>query len=185
MRIKILVLAVLFSGIFTAVSAQKYITKTGKIEIFSETPVFVIDGVNKKVASILNIENGDVVASTLVRSFRFEEALVEEHFNENYLEPNKFPKSIFKGKIADFAKLDLTKNGTHDIKIEGKLTIHGQTREISEPAKLIVKDGVITASSEFDVSLENYGVEIERAYKHAIKDAVTLKLHFEYKPYNS
>ncbi len=109
MKIRLLVLSVLFAGLYTSASAQKYITKTGTIEIFSETPLFVIDGVNKKVASILNAENGEVVASTLVRSFRFEEALVEEHFNENYLEPHKFPKSVFKGKITNFDKVDLTK----------------------------------------------------------------------------
>lgn len=184
MRIKILVLAVLFSGILTEASAQKFITKTGVIEIFSETPLFVIDGVNKKVASILNAENGEVVASTLVRSFRFEEALVEEHFNENYLEPHKFPKSTFKGKIVDWNKVDVTKNGTYNVTIAGKLTIHGETRDITEPAKLVVKDGMITATSEFIVSLANYKVQIEKAYKKAIKDEITLKIHFDYKPYS-
>lgn len=183
MRIKILVLAILFSGLYSAATAQKYITKTGKIEIFSETPVFVIDGVNKKVASILNVENGEVVASTLVRSFRFEEALVEEHFNENYLEPNKFPKSIFKGKIKDFHKINFKKDGTYDIIIVGKLTIHGQTNEVSAPGKLIIKDNNILATATFEVSLEDYKVEIERAYKKAIKDEVLLKVHFDYKPY--
>jgi len=183
MRIRILVLAILFSGIFTAVSAQKFITKTGTIEIFSETPLFIIDGVNKKVASILNAENGEVVASTLVRSFRFEEALVEEHFNENYLEPHKFPKSVFKGKITDFNKVDIYKKGTYDVTIAGQLTIHGETNDISHPAKLIVSDDGITAICEFEVSLKAYKVEIEKAYTKAIKDEILLKIHFDYKAF--
>lgn len=183
MRIRLLVLSVLFAGLYTSAFAQKYITKTGTIEIFSETPLFVIDGVNKKVASILNAENGEVVASTLVRSFRFEEALVEEHFNENYLEPHKFPKSVFKGKITNFDKVDLTKNGTYDITIAGKLTIHGETNDISHPGKLIVSDEGVTAISEFEVSLKAYKVEIEKAYTKAIKDEILLKIHFDYKEY--
>ncbi len=182
MKIKLIVL-IIFSFIYTEAISQKYITKTGKIEIFSQTPLFTIDGVNKKVASILNAANGDIVASTLVRSFRFEEALVEEHFNENYLEPNKFPKSIFKGKIVNFSDVDINKNGTYDITIAGKLTIHGVTHDISEPGKLIVKDGNITGTTSFNVSLQDYKVKIEKAYKKAIKDAILLKIHFNYKLY--
>lgn len=183
MRIKLLLIVLIFSGLSTGIFAQKYITKTGTIEIFSETPLFIIDGINKKVASILNVETGEIVASTLIRSFRFEEALVEEHFNENYLEPNKYPKSIFKGKILNFHDVDLKKNGTYNITVAGKFTIHGQTRDIKEPGKIIIKDGKITATSEFEISLKNYKVEIERAYTKAIKDEILLKIHFDYKFY--
>ncbi len=179
----LLIIAVLATGIITQINAQKYITKTGKIEIFSETPLFVIDGVNKKVASILNSANGDIVASTLIRSFRFEEALVEEHFNENYLEPNKFPKAIFKGKISNFEGVDLGKDGTYDITIVGKLTIHGQTRDIEETGKIIVENGKISASTQFNVSLKEYHIKIEKAYKKAIKDEIKLNVHFDYKFY--
>jgi len=179
----LLIITVIISGIFTQIHAQKYITKTGKIEIFSETPLFVIDGVNKKVASILNASNGNIVASTLIRSFRFEEALVEEHFNENYLEPHKFPKAIFKGKITNIDEVDLKKDGTYDISITGKLTIHGQTRNVTEPGKIVVKNGKITATTQFEVSLKEYHVEIEKAYTKAIKDEILLKIHFDYKFY--
>ncbi len=164
--------------------AQKYITKTGSIKMFSETPVFTIEGENRKVASVLNIETGEVVSSTLVRSFKFEEALVEEHFNENYIESHKFPKSIFKGKIINFKSIDFSKSGTHDIVFEGKLTIHGKTNYIKEKGKLVIKDGVITTTIEFPVSLKAYEIEIEKAYKDAIKDDILLIIHFNYKLYN-
>ncbi len=179
----IIIIAVFFCGFITQIEAQKYITKNGKIEIFSETPLFVIDGVNKKVASILNAANGNVVASTLIRSFRFEEAMVEEHFNENYLEPHKYPKAIFKGKIINFDKVNLKNDGTYDIKIAGKLTIHGQTRDIEEPGKIIIKNGKISAITQFNVSLKEYKVKIEKNYKKAIKDNILLKIHFDYKFY--
>jgi len=183
MRIITLAVVVLLSSLYTTAGAQKYITKTGKIEIFSETPLFTIDGVNKKVASILNAENGEVVASTLVRSFRFEEALVEEHFNENYLEPNLYPKAIFKGRILNFDEINLSEDGTYEITISGELTIHGQTRPITEEGELVITAGNITATTRFEVSLEDYKVEIERAYKNAIKDEILLKIYFNYQPY--
>ena len=185
MKIKYLLLTVfsvfLLSSFVTDV--QKYITKTGTIEIFSQTPVFTIEGVNKKVASILNVETGEVVVSTLIRSFKFEEALVEEHFNENYMESHKFSKAIFKGKIVNFKSIDFKKDGKYDIVIEGKLTIHGETNLVKENGTLEIKGDNITANTEFSVSLEKYKIEVEKSYKDAIKDDILLKIHFDYKPY--
>ena len=184
MKLRYLLLTILTCFLLSSFSfAQKYITKTGTIEIYSKTPLFTIEGVNKKVASILNTETGEVVASTLIRSFKFEEALVEEHFNENYLEPHKFPKSIFKGKIIDYKNVDFLKDGVNEIFIEGKLTIHGITNYIKEKGIITIKDGNISAKSEFSVSLKAYEVKIEKAYKNAIKDDILLKIHFDYKLY--
>jgi len=177
-------LLILFIGCLFSSYAQKHITKTGVIEIYSQTPLFTIEGENKKVASILNVANGEVVASTLIRSFKFEEALVEEHFNENYLEPHLYPKAIFKGKIMDFQNIDFSKDGTYNIVIEGKLTIHGETNYVKEKGTLSIKKGVISAKTEFSVSLKAYKVRIEESYKKAIKDDILLKIHFNYKLYS-
>lgn len=183
MKLKYLLLVVL-TGFAFSTYAQKHLTKTGTIGIHSQTPAFNILASNKKVASILNVETGDVVASTLVRSFKFAEALVEEHFNENYMETHKFPKAIFKGKITNYKSVDFTKDGTTDIVIEGKLTIHGVTNYIKENGTVTIKDGKITAKTTFNVSLAAYKVEVEKAYKHAIKDDIELKILFNYAPYN-
>jgi len=177
-------LLVVFSGLLFTSFAQKQITKTGTIEIFSETPVFTIEAVNKKVASILNVETGDIVVSTLVRSFKFHEALVEEHFNENYMESHKYSKAIFKGKISNYQSIDFTKDGSYDAIVEGKLTLHGETNYIKEKALITIKDKIISAVSEFDISLEAYKIKVENAYKESIKDDILLKMHFEYKPYH-
>ena len=182
MKNKIL-LIIIFSCFAVTAFSQKHITKTGTIEIFSETPIFTIEGTNKKVASILNLDNGEIVASTLVRSFKFEEALVEEHFNENYIESHKFPKAVFKGKIQNYTKGDLAKNGVYNVSITGKLTIHGQTKDVLQKIKLTVKDGIISGTSKFNVSLKDYGIKVEKAYKDAIKDAILLKIQFNYKLY--
>ncbi len=105
MKLKYLLL-IIFAGLTLSSPAQKFITKTGIVEISSKIPVFIIKGVNNKVASILDTEIGEIFASILIRSFKFEEALVEERFNENYLEPYKYPNATFQGKITDYKKIN-------------------------------------------------------------------------------
>ena len=183
MKRNITILLLILSYV-SASEAQKYITKEGVIDIFSETSLFTIEAKNQKVASILNTENGEIVASTLVRSFKFREALVEEHFNENYMESHLYPKAIFKGKITNFNQVDLSKNGTYNVNIKGSLTIHGETRELVSPGVLEVKDGMITGKTEFIVSLSNYKIKIEDQYKDRIKDEIKLNVNFNYKPMN-
>ena len=185
MNIKYIIVAVLTFFLFSSFvsKSQKYITKTGTIDIHSETPIFTIKAVNKKVGSILNIETAEIVVSTLIRSFRFHEALVEEHFNENYMESHKFSKAVFKGKISNFSTVNLKKDGIYNIIIEGKLTIHGETNYIKENGTITIKDGNISADTKFNVSLAKYKVEVEKMYKDAIKDDILLNIHFDYKPY--
>jgi hypothetical protein len=180
MKLKYLLLTILIGSMLSS-TAQKFITKTGVIEINSKTPVYTIKGVNNKVASILDAEIGEIFASTLIRSFQFKEALVEERFNENYMEPDKYPNSTFQGKITDYKKIDFSKNGTYVIMIEGKLTIHGVTNYIKERGKLIIKDGVIVAKTEVTISLKAYEINVEDAYQ---LDEVLLKIRFNYQPYN-
>lgn len=177
---KLAVLVLLIGIALTGVKAQKYITKEGTISIFSQTSLFTIEAKNQKVASILNAETGDVVASTLVRSFNFKEALVEEHFNENYMESEKYPKSQFKGKITNWSTVDINKDGTYPINIEGELTMHGQTRNETMKGKLTVKGGKISATAETNVSLENYKIIVEESYKDRINDKIKLVIEFNY-----
>lgn len=168
---------------FTALcTAQKHITKEGVIEIYSQTSLFTIEAKNQKVASIINTENGEVVASTLVRSFKFKEALVEEHFNENYMESHKFPKSVFKGKIVNFSDINLAKDGNHKVTINGSLTMHGETLPVKTEGELNIKNGKISAKTEFFVSLAAYKIEVEENYKDRIKDEIQLIVHFDYSP---
>ena len=178
-KISILLLsATLFSGL--TLNAQKYKTTEGQIEIFSKTPVFTIEGMDKKVASIINFETGDVVATTLVRSFKFHEALVEDHFNENYMESEKYPKASFKGKITNIKDVDLKKNGEYKVTIKGDLTLHGQTNPIDVPGTLTVKDGKLVGKTVFNVSLAGYKIRVEESYKDAIKDEIKLNITFDY-----
>ena len=179
--IKKLAIVAVIACMFSITSqAQKYLTKEGVIEIFSETSLFTIEAKNHTVASILDAGTGEVVATTLVRSFKFHEALVEEHFNENYMESHLYPKAIFKGKITNFSTIDISRDGSYPITIEGNLTMHGETRPVKTNGTLTIKGGKISASTEFTVSLANYKIRIEEQYKDRIKDQIRLTVHFDY-----
>src|SRR5437868_4715809 len=91
--------------------AQKVYTKNGNISFFSKSPIENISANNNQVMSVLSVPTGEMQFSVLIKSFHFEKALMEEHFNENYLESNKFPKAIFKGAVLDMSKINLAKDG--------------------------------------------------------------------------
>jgi len=181
MKLKYLFLMIFTGIVLLNTSAQKYITRTGVIEIYSQTPLFTFKGVNKKVGSILDAEIGELVASTLIRSFSFEQTLVEERFNEIYMDADRYPKSTFQGKITDYKKINFSVDGSYNITIEGKLTMHGVTNYIKERGLLTIKNGNIIAKTEFKVSLKAYKIEVEKAYN---QDEVLLKLQFNYRPHS-
>jgi hypothetical protein len=113
--------------LFFSANAQKYITKNGYIGFYSHTAMEDIKGDNNQVASVLDISNGDMVFQVLIKSFHFDRALMEEHFNENYMESDKFPKSSFKGKITNLSSVDFSKPGKYDVTVEGELNMHDVT----------------------------------------------------------
>lgn len=156
---KILV-ALLLTGGAANVYAQKYITRTGKISFYSSTPVENIAAVNNEVGSVLDSKTGDLVFQLAIKSFKFEKALMEEHFNENYMESDKYPKSDFKGKIADLSKVNFAKDGKYDVLATGKLTMHGVTKDVSIPGTITVKGNQATLNSKFKVKPADYKIKI-------------------------
>src|SRR4051812_6500282 len=100
-----------------ASAQEKYFTRAGHISFHSETPVETILANNNQVTSILDAATGEMVFAVLIKGFEFEKALMQEHFNENYLESDKFPKAKFTGKILNFDKINLKKDGKHDVDV--------------------------------------------------------------------
>jgi polyisoprenoid-binding protein YceI len=101
-----------------------------------------------------------MVFQALIKSFHFDRALMEEHFNENYMESDKFPKSVFKGKISNLKNVDFSKNGTYNVTVEGDLTIHDVTNKISTQGTIEVVSGGINANSKFKIVPEDYKITI-------------------------
>jgi polyisoprenoid-binding protein YceI len=162
--------------------AQKYMTRNGYIGFYSHTALEDIKADNNQVASVLDITTGGIVFQVLIKSFKFDKALMEEHFNENYLESEKFPKATFNGKIANLADMDFSKNGTYDVTVEGDLTIHGVTNKVSSKGSLEVKPDGIYASSKFNLIPEDYKIEIPGIVRNNIAKSMEITVTMKYEP---
>lgn len=177
---KILVSAFLLIAVSCTVSAQKYYTKNGNISFFSKTSVEDIKADNNQVMSVLNTQNGELQFSVLIKSFHFEKALMEEHFNENYLESAKYPKSTFKGTIADIAKVNFAADGTYPVSVSGDLTMHGVTKKVTTAGKIIVKAGKITGNAVFSVALADYKIEVPKLVENNISKTIQVTVNCLY-----
>ena len=179
---KLILFSMLTALTAAGLHAQKYITRNGHIGFYSHTPLEDIKADNNQVASILDISKNEIVFQALMKSFIFDRALMQEHFNENYVESDKFPKATFEGKIIKPENLDLTKKGKYDVTVEGNMTIHGVTKKISEPGQMEVSDGDITAHSEFLVKPEDYNIDIPGVVRQKIAQDITVKVDMKYSP---
>ena len=158
--IRFLIAATLLS---TSLCAQdKYFTKTGKISFFSKAIIENIEAHNRSVTCVLDTKSGNVQFSVPIKGFEFEKALMQEHFNENYLESDKYPRGEFKGQIVNNGEIDYTKDGVFQGKVKGKLTIHGQTNDVETDGKITKEGNKILIFSEFNVRLPDYKIRNEK-----------------------
>jgi polyisoprenoid-binding protein YceI len=155
-----------------SVSAQKYITKTGFIKFYSDAPMEKIEAVNRQVSSALDVTSGDFVFKVLMKSFHFEKALMQEHFNENYVESDKYPNADFKGKITNLKEVAFSKDGTYTAAIEGKLTVHGVTKDVKQTGTFEVSGGKILGKAKFNLLLSDYNIAIPGAVVNNISNSV-------------
>ena len=162
----------------------KYFTRTGTISFFSETSVENIEAVNNQVSSILDTGTGEIAISAQMIGFEFEKALMQEHFNENYVESEKFPKTTFKGKIMNYSELPDMMKEERQVQVEGELTVHGVTRSIKTVGTL-KKDGqVIEVHAVFPVKIADHDIKIPKAVINNIAEAVEVKVSLSLNPYN-
>lgn len=160
---------------------DKYGSRDGGITFFSEAPLENITAVTHKAASVLIPATGEIQFSALIKAFEFEKALMQEHFNENYMESSTFPKAIFKGRLVPKDGDDLTKPGTYDVGVEGTITIHGVEKPLSTSATLVVaKDGSITAKSEFNVKPEDHDIAIPGVVRGKIAESIKVSVDITY-----
>ena len=132
-----------------AAFSQRYMTRTGKATFFSFTSLENIEAVSNEMACAVDGKSGDVAFQVPVKSFKFEKALMQEHFNENYMESDKYPKAEFKGRITNLAAVNFSKDGQYSVTASGKMTIHGVTRDVVAPGTITVNGSNITAASKF------------------------------------
>jgi hypothetical protein len=179
---KRVLLLILFLNIVLAVNAQKYMTKNGYIGFFSHTSMEDIKGDNNQVISAIDISTGEIVFQAVIKSFHFDRALMEEHFNENYMESDKIPKSSFKGKITNLSSVNFSKNGTYDVTVEGDLTIHDVTNKINTKGTIEVVSGGINANSKFNIVPEDYKINIPGVVRDKINKNLEVTVAMKYAP---
>ncbi len=174
-----LLFSILFSCIYLAVYGQKYSLEKSSVQFYSAATIEDIKANNTKASSLFNIDNDEVVFSIPIKDFEFEKSLMKEHFNEKYLESDKYPKSIFLGRLLDVKK-DVA--GEQAVKATGKLTIHGVTKDVVIPGTLEIKGDYIIARSKFIIHLTDYKIAIPRLLWQNIAEDVEVSVEFIYKP---
>ena len=144
------------------VSAQNFFTRDGKVKFDATTPTSPekIEALSKTASCVLDAGSGKIQWAVLIKGFQFEKALMQEHFNENYLESGKFPKATFSGQITNLSEINLSKDGTYNAVVSGKMTIHGVTKDITTNGALTVSDGKIKLNAGFSLVLADYSISI-------------------------
>jgi len=161
-------------------SSQTYLTRNGRIMFFSKAPLENIEAKNNEVVSILDTKKGELAFIVLIKSFKFKKALMEEHFNENYMESNKFPKANFKGNITNLSKVNFAKDGSYSVTVKGDITIHGITKNIETPGTINISQGKISANSKFNISVKDYNIKIPAAVIINIAKTINITIDCKY-----
>ena len=159
-------------------SQGKYLTKTGTVNFEASVPSFEeVAAKNNSTTAIFNTLNGEFAALVLVKGFRFKNALMEEHFNENYAESHKYPKATFKGTIVDFNINNLSPKNAY--KINGELTFHGKTKKLASiPLIFSIEGDLIKISGNFKVNASDFDIKIPNVVKNKISETINVSLDF-------
>lgn len=161
------------------VNAQKYTTASSSVSFFSHATIEDIKAENTNARSIFNVATGDVAFSIPIKDFEFDKSLMKEHFNEKYMETEKYPKATFQGKVTGYSS-SLTEEQI--VIATGKLTIHGVTKDVTLSGSLTFLEQKIEAKSLFKITLEDYKIKIPQLLWQNIAEEVEVSLNFIYKP---
>ncbi|MDI1256285.1 MAG: YceI family protein [Flavobacterium sp.] len=158
--------------------SQKMITRSGEIKFEASMPALEeVAATNNSVSCIFDKSTGEFVTLALVKGFRFKVPLMEEHFNENYIESSLYPKATFKGQVSNYdaAKVAAGK-GTFDI--EGDLTLHGVTKKVKTKITFTASGAKLIANSNFTIKPADYKIEIPSVVKSKIAENIKIVLNF-------
>ncbi|MEZ4888418.1 MAG: YceI family protein [Chitinophagales bacterium] len=169
-----------FSSIQSTFAQGKYFTRDGHVSFFSAAPMENIEAENYKATSIIDTENGRMEFAILIKAFEFEKALMQEHFNENYMESGKYPKATFKGQIQNASVINWTEDGSYEVTVIGDMTIHGVTKNITTKGTIVVENGAISANSTFKVAVADYDIEIPTVVVENIAKEIEVTVDMKY-----
>ena len=155
---------------------SKYLTRSGLLTFEASMPAFEeVKAKNETVTAIFNSDNGEIAILALIKGFRFKNALMEEHFNESYIESSQFPKAIFKGKIDNYQPNSIQKN----VKLSGSLNLHGVTKPIITQLEIVKSENEIIMKGSFNVLASDYAIEIPKIVRNKVSDVVNILFNFK------
>ncbi len=173
---KTIFLFLLSAAVYFPSQAQDVFLDTkGVFSFFASTALEDIDATSNHGIGALNVKTKDVFFKVKMESFVFRRSLMQEHFNENYMESEKFPYGNFKGKINE--DVDLTKDGTYQVTVSGDFTIHGVTKPRTIPGTIVVKGKSIDVTSTFEVKVADHNITIPTVVSQKIAEVVQVKIH--------
>ncbi len=173
-----MVICMAMFGVLQHAQAQYFTTSTGVVTFFSKTPVEDISAIHKTASSVINTTNNQIVVQMTMKQFTFPNALMQEHFNENYMESEKYPMATFSGKINE--KIDFTKSGTYPVTATGKMKIHGVEQDKNFSGTLIITGDKMNLKTEFEIALVDYKIDVPKIVFAKIAEKIQVKINFDY-----
>ncbi|MFN0173553.1 MAG: YceI family protein [Saprospiraceae bacterium] len=151
-----------FAMAASAQTGQKFFTRDGKIKFDATVSASIekVDAMSNSATCVLDAANGNFQWAVLIKGFQFEKALMQEHFNENYMESGKYPKATFVGKITNLNEVPLSINGTYNAIVSGQMTIHGVTKDITTNGAITVNGSTVKVNAGFSLKLADYNISI-------------------------
>ncbi len=180
-RKSLLILIIGMLSMPVLVAQQLFVAKSSEVKFFSDAPLEDIEAVNTASQSLINTSTKEIAVKVPIKSFKFPNALMQEHFNENYMESEKYPQATFKGTINE--TINFTQPGSYPVTATGKLTIHGVERDQILRGKLQIEDGKMNLETSFEVLLADYKIKIPEIAFMKIAEKIAVSTRFFYQPY--
>jgi uncharacterized membrane protein len=145
---------------FALAFSQRYYTKAANITFDASSSAIDVIGTSNVGVSVIDSKSGAIEIAVPITSFIFKRQLMQEHFNENYMESPKFPKAFFKGTITNISEVNFTKDGNYNLKMTGTMEMHGVKKEMTVSGLIKVFGGQVTGTSQFNVELQDHNITI-------------------------
>jgi polyisoprenoid-binding protein YceI len=166
------------AGPLAARAQGKYMTKTGLISFFSASIMEDIEARNNKVAAVLDLTTGQLAFAVPIREFQFKRTLMQEHFNENYMESEKYPKATFTGQVVNAAQvLKLLSTASQNVEVEGQMTMHGVSHKVAVSGTLQLRDGQLVVFAYFNIAPADYAIDVPLLVREHIAKSVSVRVN--------
>lgn len=181
---KMLLMVALCAMMSGAYAQTKRFTRSGKITFFSKSLLEDIDATNRSVTCVMDIATGNIQSVLKMRGFSFRKSLMQEHFNENYVESDKYPQAEFRGKINNNAQVQYTKDGLYPVQVSGTLQIHGETNPVETEGTVTVRGQSVIIHSSFKILLTDYKIAIPSLVKDKVSNTIAVTIDCTLDPLN-